>query len=54
MSGAPCHASGEFFVFASFGLVLGGDIILVAATVSVCAAAAVISMAWRCEPLSEN
>jgi hypothetical protein len=31
-----------FFVFASFGLLLGGGIILVAATAGVCAAAAVI------------
>ena len=31
-------ARGMFFVFASFGLLLGGGIILVAATVGVCAA----------------
>ena len=35
-------ARGMFFVFASFGLLLGGGIILVAATAGVCAAAAVI------------
>ena len=31
-----------FFVFASFGLLLGGGIILVAATVGICAAGLVI------------
>ena len=35
-------ARGMFFVFASFGLLLGGGVILVAAMVGVCAAAAVI------------
>jgi hypothetical protein len=35
-------ARAMFFVFASFGLLLGGGIILVAATAGVCAAAAVI------------
>lgn len=35
-------ARGMFFVFASFGLLLGGGIILVAATVGICAAGLVI------------
>ena len=35
-------ARGMFFVFASFGLLLGGGVILVVAMVGVCAAAAVI------------
>jgi len=35
-------ARGMFFLFASFGLLLGGGIILVAATVGVCAAGVAI------------
>ena len=35
-------AKGMFFVFATFGLLLGGGIILVAATVGVCAAGVAI------------
>ena len=35
-------ARGMFFVFTSFGLLLGGGVILVAATAGVCAAAVVI------------